>query len=119
MCEQCYVSDTGKNYYYDNGLNGLLMEIHPYGTPHHLVDHRNTIYVEPGASTNIDIEEVNIRRLHPPFKPNCGKHSLQVIKGYPYSKAICEVDCFLQKIITKCGCVCDQVKCVSLFFHLT
>ena len=31
---------SGENYYNDYGLNGLLMEIHPYGTPHQLVDHR-------------------------------------------------------------------------------
>ena len=49
---------SGRNYFYDYGLNGLLMEIHPYGTPHQLIDHRNTIYLEPGACTNIDIEEV-------------------------------------------------------------
>ena len=49
---------SGENYFYDDGLNGLLMEIHPYGTPHHLIDHRNTIYLQPGACTNIDIEEV-------------------------------------------------------------
>ena len=99
---------SGKHYFYDYGLHGLLMEIHPYGTPHHLIDHRNTIYLEPGSSTNIDIEEVLTQRLSPPFKPNCGEQELEVLRNYPYSKAICETDCYLHMSLEKCGCVPDQ-----------
>ena len=99
---------SGKNYFYDYAVNGLLLEIHPYGTAHHLIDHRNTIYLEPGACTNIDIEQVMTKRLPPPFKPNCGQRQLKIIKDYPYSKSICEIDCFLQQILEKCGCVVDQ-----------
>ena len=50
---------SGLKYFHDDGLHGLLMEIHPYGTPHHLVDHRRSVYLEPGVCTNIDIDEVS------------------------------------------------------------
>ena len=29
---------SGHNYFNTHGLNGLLLEIHPFGTPHHLID---------------------------------------------------------------------------------
>ena len=99
---------SGLHYYYDYGLHGLLMEIHPYGTPHHLIDHRNTIYLEPGSCTNIDIEEIETNRLPPPFKPNCGRRELEIIKNYPYGKSICEADCYLEMIVEVCNCVVDQ-----------
>lgn len=99
---------SGEIYHFDSGLNGLLMEIHPYGTPHHLVDHRRSIYLEPGVSTNIDIEEIMTKRLHYPFKPNCKEEELKIVKDYPYSKATCEIECFLMRILKKCGCIPDQ-----------
>ena len=34
--------------------------------------------------------------------------SIQVVGRYPYSRAACEVDCFVQKVLRKCGCACDQ-----------
>jgi len=99
---------SGVHYEFDSGLHGLLIEIHAYGTPHHLVDHRNVIFLEPGARTNIDIQEVETKRLPPPFYPNCGEEKLEVIKGFPYSQATCNVDCYLEMMLDKCGCVADQ-----------
>jgi len=101
---------SGTHYFYDYGLHGLLMEIHPYGTPHHLIDHRNTIYLEPGSLANIDVEEVETHRLPPPFKPNCGTQPLEVLQDYPYSAAICETDCYLKKALEHCNCVPDQFE---------
>ena len=99
---------SGKNYYFDHGLDGLLVEIHPYGTPHHLIDHRHTIYLQPGGMTHIDIEEETTQRLQSPFEPHCGKGEMEIIKNYPYTQAVCEVDCYLTNIFSKCGCVVDQ-----------
>ena len=42
-----------------SGLHGLLIEIHAYGTPHHLVDQRNVIFLEPGARL-VNISYINI-----------------------------------------------------------
>jgi len=99
---------SGTHYHDDSGLHGLLIEIHAYGTPHHLVDQRNVIFLEPGARTNIDILEVETKRLPPPFYPNCGEEKLEVIKDFPYSQATCNVDCYLEIMLEECGCVADQ-----------
>ena len=101
---------SGEHYFYDFGLHGLLMEIHPYGTPHNLIDHRNTIYLEPGSMANIDVEEVETHRLAPPFKPACGEVKPEVLRGFPYSEAVCETDCYLEMALQKCGCVPDQFE---------
>jgi len=101
---------SGEHYFYDEGLHGLLMEIHPYGTPHRLIDHRNTIYLEPGSMANIDVEEVETHRLPPPFKPACGTADIDVLQGFPYSEAICETDCYLEMALKRCGCVPDQFE---------
>lgn len=103
-----YWDISGDHYFYDFGLHGLLMEIHPYATPHHLIDHRNAIYLEPGSCTNIDITEVDTQRLPPPFQPACGESEMDVVKGFPYSQSICEADCYLSKIYETCGCIVDQ-----------
>jgi len=101
---------SGHHYFYDFGLHGLLMEIHPYGTPHHLIDHRNTIYLEPGALANIDVSEVEFHRLPPPFKPACGYKEPVILKDYPYSEQTCQTDCYLSIALDKCGCVPEQFE---------
>ena len=99
---------SGQTYTQYSTLNGLLMEIHPYGTPHHIIDHRRAIYLEPGVFTNIDIEEVMTKRLKKPFKPNCEEKERRILIDYPYSQVLCELECSLGKALRECGCIPDQ-----------
>ena len=99
---------SGENYFHEDKLRGLMMEIHPYGTPHHLVDHRRSIYLQPGAYTNIALEEVTTKMLPNPFKPHCEEPERKIVVNLPYSKSTCELECFLQKALDKCGCVPGQ-----------
>ena len=45
------------------------MEIHPYGTPHHLIHHKNFVSLEPGTFTFIELEQIETYLLKPPFSP--------------------------------------------------
>lgn len=43
-----------------------------------------------------------------PFKPNCEEKERKIAHDYPYSKATCELECFLEETLEMCGCVPDQ-----------
>ena len=105
-----YWDISGEMYHptYNLDFQGLLVEIHKYGTPHHLIEYTNVLYLEPGVLTSIDIEQVMTNRLHPPYKDSCGQRQLKIITNYTYSRAICEVDCLLQLQLEQCGCVSDE-----------
>ena len=72
-------------------LRGLQVDIHAYGTPHRLTQQNNVLLLEPGSFTNIDIETVVTKRLPPPYDPHCTQQQYNIIRGFPYSKTMCEI----------------------------
>ena len=88
----------------------MIMEIHPYGTPHHLIHDRNHIFLEPGSFTYIGLEQKITHYLPKPHRPHCHESEYKIIKDYGYSKEMCEIDCLLEQHLQKCKCVADEFK---------
>ena len=87
----------------------MVIQIHPYGTPHHLIHDKEAIFLEPGTLTYIGLEQKNTHFLHNPnYQPHCDEPEYKIIKDYPYSKSMCEVDCLMQLQLKECGCVADE-----------
>ena len=57
---------------------------------------------------DIDIDEVRTKMLPYPFKPNCDEKEPKIAKDYPYSKAYCELECFLEETLEKCNFYCSS-----------
>ena len=61
--------------------------------------------LQTGRYTTIDIEMTEINLLPTPYSTKCGSKKLSIIKKFPYSRALCEVDCVLVKIYKICKCI--------------
>ena len=66
--------------------------------------------VSPGTETNIGVSRTHIKRLKKPYNSACTDKYLDervssVIGNIEYSATNCRGLCFLDKIMTKCGCL--------------
>lgn len=87
------------------GFSGMIVTLNYYGVPHFLQRHNEAVLVQPGTMNAITIDLTRSILLPHPYKTNCSETTFGLISGFPYSKAMCETDCILQKIYERCSCV--------------
>jgi len=84
---------------------GLVLFIHPYGTPHYMTTHTDSMGLQTGIYTSVDIALTEVNFLPKPYSTDCGSKELEVIRNVPYTRSWCEIDCVLLKVYRKCQCV--------------
>lgn len=53
---------------------------------------------------------LKVNLLPSPYHTKCGVKEYNLVKGYPYSKAMCHLDCLISFIYKECGCLGYDVE---------
>uniref|UniRef100_A0A7M5VAT0 Uncharacterized protein n=1 Tax=Clytia hemisphaerica TaxID=252671 RepID=A0A7M5VAT0_9CNID len=90
---------------------GISITISSYGHPYKVFDGTTSFVSRPGDLAYVKLSLKKAIRIPQPFPNGCGVEEYQIIRReYPYTQAMCWMDCILQKVYIKCGCVGYEVQ---------